>query len=58
MWFMYGTAEDSQNIVKNYSALDSNIKTIVTSLENAFFLCFDFILIFTHLMKMTADEKE
>lgn len=58
MWFMYGTAEDSQNIVKNYPALNSNIKTIVTALENAFFLCFDFILIFTHLMKMTADEKE
>ena len=49
---------ERQNIVKNYPALDSNIKTIVTSLENAFFLCFDFILIFTHLMKMTADEKE
>lgn len=30
IWFMYGTAEDSQNIVKNYPALDSNIKTIVT----------------------------
>ena len=58
IWFMYGTAEDSQNIVKQYPALNSNIKAIVTSLENAFFLCLDFILIFTHLMKMTADEKE